>query len=315
MKKLKLKNPSFKELLIAFKAWLDILGYSKSAHENYPRYLQEFLYYLECHGHTDLTIISVTIIKKYYQYLQQRPNTNTYGALSNATLNQHQQALRKFNEYLKQHHSKPLPIHLKAETKKEQGSQTVLTQSEIKALFEATEFTESQEHIQLRDKAMLVVLYSCGLRVNEAVHLNIKDILFDKELIYVRQGKNYKERFVPINHYNLQLLEEYLFDGRPQFYKASQCESFFIGSQGKRLGTQSFSIRLRALLKAACNEELREKKPTPHSLRHSIATHLLEQGAPIESIQQFLGHSSLETTQIYVHLLEKNVSSVVHEYR
>ena len=308
MKKLKLKNRSFIELLIAFKAWLDILGYSKSAHENYPRYLQEFLYYLECHGHTDLTIISVSIIKKYYHNLQQRPNTKTYGALSNATLNQHQQALRKFNEYLKQHHSKPLPIHLKAETKKEQGLQTVLTQLEIKSLFEATEFTESQEHIQLRDKAMLVVLYSCGLRVNEAVHLNIKDILFDKELIYVRQGKNYKERFVPINHYNIQLLEEYLFDGRPQFYKPSQCESFFIGSQGKRLGTQSFSIRLRALLKATNSSELQEKNPTPHSLRHSIATHLLEQGAPIESIQQFLGHSSLETTQIYVHLLEKNAS-------
>jgi len=308
MKKLKLQNNSYKALLQNFKEWLDVLGYSKSACDNYPNHLQEFLYYLECHGHTDLTIVSVTIIKKYYHYLQQRPNTNTYGALSNATLNQHQQALRKFNEYLKQHHSKPLPIHLKAESKKEQGSQTVLTQSEIKTLFEATEFTESQEHIQLRDKAMLVVLYSCGLRVNEAVHLNIKDILFDKELIYVRKGKNYKERFIPINYYNLQILEAYLYDSRPLFYKPSQCESFFIGSQGKRLGTQSFSLRLKALLKATCNEELREKKPTPHSLRHSIATHLLEQGAPIESIQQFLGHSSLETTQIYVHLLQKNAS-------
>ena len=132
MKKLKLQNSSYKVLLQNFKEWLDVLGYSKSAHQNYPRYLQEFLYYLECHRHTDLTIISVAIIKKYYQYLQQRPNNITSGALSNATLNQHQQALRKFNEYLKNHNTKPLPIHLKAETKKEQGSQTVLTQSEIK---------------------------------------------------------------------------------------------------------------------------------------------------------------------------------------
>ncbi len=305
MKKLKLQNTSFKTVLMSFKEWLDVLGYSKSAHQNYPSYLQEFLYYLECHGHTDLTIVSVAIIKKYYQYLQQRPNTITNGALSNATLNQHQQALRKFNEYLKQHNTTPLPVHLKAETKKEQGLQTVLTQSEVKSLFEATEFTGSEEYIQLRDKAMLVALYSCGLRVNEAVHLNIKDIVFDKELIYVRQGKNYKERFVPINHYNLQILEEYLYDSRPLFYKASKNESFFIGSQGKRLGTQSFSGRLRMIVNVSYDEEIQEKRPTPHSLRHSIATHLLEQGAPIESIQQFLGHSSLETTQIYTHLISK----------
>lgn len=162
--------------------------------------------------------------------------------------------------------------------------------------------------LQLRDKAILVVLYSCGLRVNESVHLNIKDIVFDKELIYVRQGKNYKERFIPINYYNLQILEDYLYEGRPLFYKASETEAFFIGSGGKRFGVQSFNNRLRILVKATNDSSIEQKHITAHKLRHSIATHLLAQGAPIESIQQFLGHSSLETTQIYVHLLEKNVS-------
>ncbi len=305
MKKLRLENRSYKVLLQNFKEWLNVLGYSKSAYQNYPIYLQEFLYYLECHRHTDLTIISVAIIKKYYQYLQQRPNELTSGALSKATLNQHQQALRKFNEYLKKHNSKPLPIHLKAEAKKEQGSQSVLTQEEIKAIFEAAEHSYIMQHVCLRDKAMLVALYSCGLRVNEAVHLDRKDVLFDKELVYVREGKNYKERYVPINHYNLRMLEDYLYDGRPTFYKASQTEAFFIGQQGKRLGVQSFGDRLKKIIKTTSNSEIQEKHITPHKLRHSIATHLLEQGAPIESIQQFLGHSSLETTQIYTHLLEK----------
>jgi len=304
MKKLRLQNRSYKVLLQNFKEWLDVLGYSKSAYQNYPTYLQEFLYHLEQEQHTDLTIINVAIIKKYYQYLQQRPNNMTSGALSNATLNQHQQALRKFNEYLKNHKTKPLPIHLRAEAKKEQGSQRVLTQSEIKDLFEATAYTDSMPRLQLRDKAILVALYSLGLRVNEAVHLNRKDILFDKELVYVRQGKNYKERFVPINHYNLQILEDYLYDARPLFYKASESEAFFIGSQGKRLGIQSFGDRLKIIIKATSDSEIQEKHITPHKLRHSIATHLLEQGAPIESIQQFLGHSSLETTQIYTHLVE-----------
>jgi len=305
MKKLKLENRSYKELLIAFKAWLGVLGYSRSVKESYPNCLKEFLYNMEQKGHLQLDAITVTNIKDYYNYLQERPNQTTNGALSKAALNQHQQALRKFNEYLKKHNGEPLPVHLRAEAKKEEGSQTVLTQEEIKFLFEATKYSYVMQHVCLRDKAMLVALYSCGLRVNEAVHLNRNDILFDRELVFVRKGKNYKERFVPINYYNLRILEDYLYDARPEFYTANENEAFFIGQQGKRLGVQSFGKRLRAIVKATHYSDLMEKHITPHTLRHSIATHLLEQGAPMEGIQQFLGHSSLETTQLYTHLVEK----------
>jgi len=78
----------------------------------------------------------------------------------------------------------------------------------------------------------------------------------------------------------------------------------FIGAQGKRLGVQSFANRIDLLVATTNNTELQEKRPTPHTLRHSIATHLLQKGAPITGIQQFLGHSSLETTQVYTHLVE-----------
>jgi len=122
-------------------------------------------------------ILSVSIIKNYYKHLKERPNTITDGALSAATLNQHQQALRKFNDYLKKHAANPLPLHLRAEKKKEEGSKTVLTESEISTLFKAIDYTGSSSRLQARDKAILVVLYSCGLRVNEAVHLDRKDIL------------------------------------------------------------------------------------------------------------------------------------------
>ena len=305
MKKLKLQNKGFKELLSSFKEWLDILGYSQSARENYPRYLHEFFYHMEQKGHTKLNMVTIASVKGYYRYLQERPNQVTNGALSKAALNQHQQALRKFNEYLKRHNTRPIPLHLRAEAKKEEGSQSVLTQGEIKELFKATEYSYVMQHIRLRDKAMLVALYSCGLRVNEAVQLDRKDILFDKGLVFVRKGKNYKERYVPLNHYNLQILEDYLYDGRPVFYKAGESEAFFIGQQGKRLGAQSFGNRLDKLVQVSGSESMQEKKITPHTLRHSIATHLLEQGAPIESIQQFLGHASLETTQLYTHLIDK----------
>lgn len=306
MKKLALENNTYKVLLQSFTQWLDILGYSKSAYENYPRYVREFFYWLEQNRYDVLAHITVDTIKNYYQNLKQRPSTVTHGALSKATLNQHQQALRKFNEYLKKHNSKPLPIHLKAEEKETNTDTLILTGSEVKELFRATNYSNTYPRIQLRDKAMLVALYSLGLRVNEASQLNIKDILFDKELVYVRKGKNYKERFVPINSYNARILEDYLYDARPEFYESNETEAFFIGSQGKRLGTQSMCIRLRKLVKITNNEELKEKNITPHKLRHSIATHLLAQGAPIESIQQFLGHSSLETTQIYTQIINKN---------
>ena len=260
---------------------------------------------MERQGRTQLNTITVSTIKEYYRYLSERPNQTTNGALSKAALNQHQQALRKFNEYLKKHNADPLPVHLKAVPKKEEGSQTVLTQEEIRFLFDATKYSYVMEHVQLRDKAMLVALYSCGLRVNEAVQLDRKDVLFDRELVYVRAGKNYKERYVPINGYNLRILEDYLYDARPIFYGASDTEAFFIGQQGTRLGGQSFKLRLRAIARATCLSDLMEKQITPHTLRHSIATHLLEQGAPMEGIQQFLGHASLETTQLYTHLIEK----------
>lgn len=284
---------------------MGILGYSRPARENYPRYLKEFLYHMERQGHNQLHTITVATVKEYYRQLAERPNERDSGALAKATLNQHQQALRKFNEYLKKHNADPLPLHLRYERKKAEGWQTVLTQREIKQLFRASEHSYVMQHVCLRDKAMLVALYSCGLRVNEAVSLDRKDILFDRELVYVRAGKNYKERYVPINGYNLRILEDYLYDARPTFYRANESEAFFIGQQGIRLGAMSFAIRLRKLVQVSGSESMRQKRITPHTLRHSIATHLLEQGAPMEGIQQFLGHASLETTQLYTHLIEK----------
>ena len=120
----------------------------------------------------------------------------------------------------------------------------------------------------------------------------------------VRKGKNYKEQFVPINPYNIKIIEDYIYDCRPQFYNYKATESLLINVRGQTLQGMSLSNRLNAIIKATNNQQLATKNPTPHILRHSIATHLLEKGAPIETISQFLGHSSLESTQIYTHLLE-----------
>lgn len=263
------------------------------------------LFYLEQHNITDIDQIMTSTVKGYYQELQQRANQRRDGGLSNAYLNKHQQALKKFKEYLQKHGHKGIAIHLKSENNPTQEKTNILTQAEIKELFLATEYSHHHQHFCLRDKAILTILYSCGLRRNEAVHLELKDVLFDKQRIHVRKGKNYKERFVPINSYNLRILEDYIYESRPYYVKDTEdTDALFISAFGKRLQGLSLANRLKVIANATQSKDIIKKQITPHTLRHCIATHLLQQNVPLESIKSFLGHSSLESTQIYTHLLK-----------
>tara|TARA_B110001450_G_C17665876_1_gene499469 strand:- start:1815 stop:2744 length:930 start_codon:yes stop_codon:yes gene_type:complete len=304
MKKLKLNNESFKLLVTNYKEWLDILGYAESTVYYLPNHLQEFFYYLECHGHSDINRITTQTVKDYYNKLKERTNERQSGALSKSYLNKHQQALRKFKEYLTNHNHKGINIHLKSEQNPTEEKLNILTQSEIKELFQATSYSHSEKRFRLRDKAILTVLYSCGLRRTEAVSLDISDIFFDKERIFVRKGKNYRERYVPINRKNAEILEDYIYEARPEFYQSNLSEALFINKNGTRMQGMSFANRLQKIVQATNNKNIVEKQITLHILRHSIATHLLQQEVPLESIKTFLGHSSLESTQIYTHLLK-----------
>lgn len=305
MKQLKLQNTSYKVLLRSFTEWLDILGYAESTLYNLPNHIKEFFYWLECQGHTQINTINTQTIKDYYKHLQLRPNETRGGSLSKAYLNKHQQALKKFREYLQKHNYKGFRIHIKTEKSNHQKQIDILTQEEIKELFTTTNYSHTKRYLRYRDKALLVILYSCGLRRNEAVHLDVSDVLFDKERIYVRKGKNYKERFVPVNAYNIRILEDYIFEARPELNIYNSTEALFISQQGKRMQGQSMLNRLKEVIKKTANKELQEKHITLHTLRHSIATHLLQKEVHIEVISKFLGHSSLESTQIYTHLIKQ----------
>ena len=304
MKKLKLQNKVFKLFVANYKEWLDILGYAESTVYQLPNHLQEFFYYAEQKQIKTLTEITPKTIKNYYNELKERANERTSGSLSKSYLNKHQQALKKFKDYLQNHNYKDFNVHLKNETNPTEEKLNILTQSEVKELFKATETSHNDSRFRLRDKAILVILYSCGLRRNEAVHLDISDILFDKERIFVRKGKNYKERYVPINRKNAELLEDYIYEARPEFYQSNLSEALFINHHGTRLQGTSFANRLKAIVASTNNKTIIDKQITLHILRHSIATHLLQQNVPLESIKTFLGHSSLESTQIYTHLLK-----------
>ncbi|WP_157941275.1 MULTISPECIES: tyrosine-type recombinase/integrase [Arenibacter] len=304
MKKLKLQNEVFKMFVANYKEWLDILGYAESTVYQLPNHLQEFFYYVEKQNIKKLTDITPKTIKEYYSELKERANERTSGSLSKSYLNKHQQALKKFKEYLQNHNYNDFNVHLKSETNPTEEKINILTQDEIKELFEATELSHTESRFRLRDKAILAILYSCGLRRNEAVHLDLSDIYFDKERVFVRKGKNYKERFIPINRKNAEILEDYIFEARPEFYQSNLSEALFINKNGTRMQGMSFANRLKVIVIATNNKNIEEKHITLHILRHSIATHLLQREVPLESIKTFLGHSSLESTQIYTHLLK-----------
>jgi integrase/recombinase XerD len=157
--------------------------------------------------------------------------------------------------------------------------------------------------MQMRDRAMLSIFYGCGLRRNEVVHLDINDIHFEKSLLHVRKAKGYKERIVPVTKQSIQHLQNYLYDARPYFCNDKN-EAFFVTQSGKRLGGQVMLIRLKQLIQLTGNAELMQKEIHLHTLRHSIATHLLQNGMRLERIKEFLGHGSLDSTQIYTHFLE-----------
>ena len=314
MKKLNIENASYRYLEESFREWLDIQGYAPTTVYNLPNQIRELFHYLEKQGITNIKSLDSKHIKAYYEKLKERSNDKRSGGLSAAHLNKHIQAIRKFTDYLRKVGRLELaavPLH-NEETQREV---TFLTEEEIKQLFAATYLDQEHYHktkseaLQSRDRAMLSIFYGCGLRRNEGVNLDIGDINFDRSVLHVRKGKNNKERFVPISKTNLQHLQEYIYDYRPllQRYKT---EALFLNYQGTRMQGQSLIIRLKQLQYKTDKVALREKEIGLHTLRHSIATHFLAAGMKLESISQFLGHNSLESTQLYTHLLnEENESN------
>jgi integrase/recombinase XerD len=313
MKTLTLQSEAYRYIIASFKEWLQTIGYSEQTVYQLPNYIQEFLFYAESKGYAGLYQITNDLIKEHYYKLKLRTNKRKGGGLSAAYLNKHLQAFQKFSDYLRQNGRLLLP-KLDLQTEEDNSEVTdILTQEEIKQLYEITNLQYEQkkndkgivyyEAMQLRDRAMLSIFYGCALRRNEVVHLDIADIHFEKSLLHVRKGKGYKERMVPITKQSLQHLKNYLYDGRPYFCNDKN-EAFFVTQSGKRLGGTMMLIRLKQLIQFTGNAELMQKDIHLHTLRHSIATHLLQNGMKLERIKEFLGHGSLDSTQIYTHFLQ-----------
>lgn len=306
MKVLEIENNSYRYLEKSFREWLDILGYSPSTLENIPACIRELLYYQEKIGVYSIENLTTNHIRGYYEYLQTRTNKRYGGGLSNAYLNKHQQALHLFLKYLRQNGKHYIEMPLLKREQNKSNRPDILTLKEVELLYEkASQQAPSGrlESVYNRDKAMLSIYYGCGLRRNEGLELYVDDIDFDRRMLHVRKGKMYKERFVPFNKYNSKILQEYIYEYRPKKNKGRNAPNLFVTQNGRPVKAQALSIRLRFLQQQVDDLELKQKKLTLHTLRHSIATHLLSNGMSLENIARFLGHSSLESTQIYTHLI------------
>ncbi len=321
MKNLSIENASYRYLEQSFKEWLDVQGYAASTVYNLPLHVRELLFYLTNQGVHHIKQLKTAHIESHYQQLKQRANIRRGGGLSNAHLNKHIQALRRFTEYLRKVGRLDIPA-VRIGNEETEPRIIYLTTEEISLLFKTTYQTYEKpacrsssvgrklntnqtviEAIQARDRAMLAIFYGCGLRRNEGVSLDVGDIDFDKALLHVRKGKNYKERLVPISRTNLKYLQDYVYDHRPEIVLGSKTTALFTGyQQYRRLQGQSLNLRLKYLQYQSGDLDLNEKEIGLHTLRHSIATHLLQAGMKLESISRFLGHSSLDSTQIYTHL-------------
>lgn len=297
---IELKSVEFQLIIKGFGSWLDTLGYVKSTVYGQPRQAIEFLEWLEKQEITTVKNIVKQHFYDFIEYFKQRPNKRTKGGLSSAHINKQINALNRLIEYLRMNRNINFSLQLKQVENQVIRKPVVLTKSDVQDLYKATDNTL----IGIRDRAMLTVYYGCGLRKSEGLFLDIDDVLFDRKQLYVRKAKNGHQRYVPIPIKGLQDLENYIYSARPLLLDTESKNSrLFISEKGTSLHPESMKKRLDVLREKSNNTRLKDTTFGLHTLRHSIATHLLQAGIELENIALFLGHKSLDSTQVYTHLL------------
>ena len=197
------------------------------------------------------------------------------------------------------------PIHNIKIDKAEKKLPQILTGKEVELLLQQPKVTEMKG---CRDKAMLEVLYATGIRVSELIGLNIDDVSLPGSFIRCESGE--KTRIIPIYPEALQSLHEYIDSVRPKMIAVPTEHSLFVNVSGERMSRQGFW----KIIKYYQEKAHIDKDITPHTLRHSFAAHLLENGADLRSIQQMLGHSDISSTQVYTQLVKQNLKAVYNKY-
>ncbi len=307
MKQLPVQSPFFQQLQTDFEAWLRLLGYAQDSVRSLPLHMRELFYYLEQTGVYHIQALEKAHLSGFFAYLSSRVNQHSGGCLSASYIESHWHALRKLDEYLRETGQWGLTLP-PAPVSSPRTPRPIVSQLEIQALYAVCE----ESVLGQRDRAMLSLFYGCGLRRSEGIGLEVSDLLFEQGLVYVRKGKNQRERYVPLSAAVSQYLQTYLREARPHLLLPAQApgqritRAFLLSQQGNPISVVTLAARLRQLRYQTGNPDLIQRKLTLHGLRHSIATHLLQQGMALKQIARFLGHRSLLSTQIYTHLAHES---------
>ena len=265
---------------------------------SYLRDIRQFGEYLSSHTEMDYSEADQTVLGEYIGWLRG-------SGKSVATVSRNIASLKCFYAFLvTQRLVENNPTGKLVPDKTTQKLPQILTSKEVELLLEQPECTDLKGY---RDKAMLELLYATGIRVSELISLNLSDLNLSAGV--VRCVSHDKERFIPLYPAAIRALSEYLEFVRPQMIAREDEQSLFVNVSGERMSRQGFWKIIKSYqVKAHIDKDI-----TPHTLRHSFAAHLLENGADLRSIQEMLGHADISSTQIYSQLVKKQLKDVYNK--
>ena len=273
-------------------------GLSPRTQEAYARDLARFASYAKPRGASGPAHVAPRLLREYMYHLKDM-------GLSPASIRRNVSALRTYFKFLAgEGHVQKDPSDRLETPKRWRTLPEVLTVSDVDRILAAPSLDEP---LAFRDRAMLELAYSAGLRVSEWISISVKDVLFEDGLVRVF-GKGSKERLVPIGRKAIAALAIYMRELRPKLERGEGRGTLFLNSRGKPLSRMGAWKILRKYVDQAGVK----KRVTPHTLRHSFATHLLEGGADLRAVQEMLGHADIATTQIYTHV-DREYLRTVHQ--
>ncbi len=271
--------------------------------DSYGRDISRFLTYLEERGIDDLNDVDKLVVYDYIQEL--RSGKITRGKISNSTYARNLSALRSFYRYLNETHiAGENPFLQFHKGPSEKNLPDVLTFDQVEQLFDSFDLDDP---LQIRNRAILETIYACGLRISECIGLKLEDI--DRKEMTIRViGKGNKERLLPYYPRLNELLDLYIEEYRDHYAKKDS-PYLFVSNRGGSISARSVQLMLEeSRIKAGIGISVH-----PHMLRHSFATHLLDNGADLRTVQELLGHEQVSTTQIYTHLTFDRLKKTVNE--
>ena len=266
--------------LLAFKSYMHYRRYSPNTIKTYTEALEIFFRFFQNRALESLTIEDIIDFN------------NDYILKKNLSASYQNQVINAIKLFYRNRFNRAMEVDFIQRPRREKRLPNVLSKKEIKAILEAP--------TNLKHRAMISLIYACGLRRSELLNLTLKDIHSDRNLLFIRQSKGKKDRVVPISMKLIAMLRDY--------YKAFKPKTWLF--EGQLAGEKYSERSIQLVLNQAVSKAKINKQVSLHWLRHSYATHLLESGTDLRYIQELLGHSSSKTTEIYTHVSTRNLQQI-----